>query len=130
MRVAQRDRLVVVGGRRILLAEDDDAIRLLLTDLLGEAGYEVAAVRNASEALDRALSWKPDLVILDRLMPGGDGTAFAVEYARTDGPRAPIVALCAAIDAAAWASEIGASAYISKPFDIDALLATIAGQLR
>ncbi len=44
-------------------------------------------------------------------------------------PRAPIVVLCAAIDAQAWAESIRAAAFIVKPFDIDTLLATVAAQL-
>lgn len=117
------------GGKRILLAEDDDAIRQLVTDLLTEAGYDVSQARNGTEALERVAVWRPDLILLDQRMPGSDGTEFARGYEKTRPPRAPIIALCAAIDAEAWARSIGAAAYLVKPFDIDTLFATVAAQL-
>lgn len=123
------DSLVAVGGKKVLLAEDDDAIRQLVTDVLTDAGYDVAAARNAPEALERAAVWRPDLILLDQAMPGGGGTEFASEYARSRGRRAKIVGLCAAIDAEAWAASIGAATCITKPFDIDTLLATVREQL-
>jgi CheY-like chemotaxis protein len=118
-----------VGGKRILLVEDDAAIRQLVTDILTEAGYEVAQARSTPEALERAAVWRPDLILLDKSMPGG-GTAFATAYATKRARRAPIVALSAAIDAETWARSIGAATYIAKPFDIDTLLTTVAEQLR
>jgi CheY-like chemotaxis protein len=119
-----------MGAKRILLAEDDDAIRQLVTDLLTDAGYEVAPAVNAREALERAVVWRPDLILLDKSMPGGGGTEFAIAYAKAPTWRAPIIGLCAAIDAETWAASIGAAAIIAKPFDIDALLSTVAEQLR
>jgi DNA-binding response OmpR family regulator len=128
--IPRSDSVVAVGGKRILLAEDDDAILQLVTDVLTDAGYEVAQARDRSEALERAAVWRPDLILLDKSMPGG-GTEFAKEYGKDRTARkAPIVALSAAIDAEKWAASIGAATYIAKPFDIDTLLATIAEQLR
>jgi DNA-binding response OmpR family regulator len=126
--IPRSDSVLAVGGKRILLAEDDDAILQLVTDVLTDAGYEVAQARSGSEALERAAVWRPDLILLDKSMPGG-GTAFAIAY-RTERTRAPIVGLSAAIDAESWAASIGAATYIAKPFDIDTLLSTVAEQLR
>jgi CheY-like chemotaxis protein len=127
--IALRDTVLAMEGKRILVAEDDDAIRQLVVDVLTDAGYAVTAARDGGEALARLTQADPDLVLLDQLMPGTDGTAFASAYARLRSSRAPIVALCASVDAPAWAAEIGAAAVITKPFDIDTLLATVAGQL-
>lgn len=114
---------------RILVVEDDDAIRALVVDLLSDAGYDVRQARGGREALARAREAPPELILLDRLMPEGDGTSFTRAYASLPGPRAPIVGLCASADSAAWAAEIGAAALITKPFDIDAIVATVAAQL-
>lgn len=118
-----------MSGKRILLVEDDPAIRQLVTDLLADAGYEVTAASTGREGIDRATVVRPDLILLDKLMPQGDGSWFAAEYARIGGRRAPIIALCAAREGPEWARSIGAAAFVLKPFDIDALLGTIREQL-
>jgi DNA-binding response OmpR family regulator len=127
--IPRSDSVLAVGGKRILLAEDDEAILQLVTDVLTEAGYEVAQARDTWEALERAAVWRPDLILLDKSMPGG-GTVFANEYTKERAPRARIVGLSAAIDAEGWAASIGAATYIAKPFDIETLLSTVAEQLR
>lgn len=114
---------------RILVVEDDDAIRALVADLLSDAGYDVRQARGGREALARAREAAPELILLDRLMPEGDGTSFARAYASLPGPHSPIVGLCASADGAEWAAEIGAAALITKPFDIEAIVATVAAQL-
>ncbi len=118
------------GRKRVLIVEDDDAIRQLVSDLLSEAGYEVQTATGGKEGLDRAKKTPPDLILLDRVMPEGDGTTFATTYARTRGKRAPIVALCAARDVEGWARAIGAVAHVVKPFDIEDLLDTVARHAR
>jgi DNA-binding response OmpR family regulator len=116
-------------GKRILLVEDDPAIRQLVSDLLVDEGYEVLAATNGKQGLDLAAASRPDLILLDKLMPHGDGTHFATEYRKADTAGAPIVALCAARDGREWAESIGAAAFVVKPFDIDALLETVQRQL-
>ena len=59
-------------------------------------------------------------------MADGDGTFFAKGYAALRGRHAPIVGLCAAREAEEWAREVGLATLVTKPFDIDELLATIA----
>jgi CheY-like chemotaxis protein len=59
-------------------------------------------------------------------MPGADGTTFAVGYADSAPPLAPIIALCASRDGEEWSAAIGAAALVTKPFDIDDLLGAIA----
>jgi DNA-binding response OmpR family regulator len=115
--------------RKILLVEDDDAIRALIQDLLAEAGYDVSEARSGNEGLARVGEVKPDLILLDKLMPDGDGTSFARGYRATRGPHAPIIALCAAADALAWSAQIGAAAFIGKPFDIEDLIATVKAEI-
>jgi DNA-binding response OmpR family regulator len=117
------------GPRKILLVEDDDAIRALIVDVLDEAGFAVHPARSGNDGLARVKDIGPDLIILDKLMPDGDGTTFAREYRARRGPHAPIIALSAAADAGDWATQIGAAAYVGKPLDIEDLLATVKGVL-
>ena len=116
-------------SRRILLVEDDEAIRALVYEVLLDGGYDVHQARSGNEGLARVTEIRPDLILLDKLMPDGDGTAFAREYRARKGPHAPIVALSAAADAADWAGQIGAAAYVGKPLDIDDLLGVVKAGL-
>ena len=118
-----------VGARRVLIVEDDEAIRALVREVLQEGGYEVHDARSGNEGLLRAKELRPHLILLDKLMPDGDGTAFARAYRVTKGPHAPIVALSAAADAGDWAAQIGAAAYVGKPLDIDDLLRVVKEEL-
>ncbi len=112
-----------------MLVEDDEAIRQLIVEILADAGYEVIAATNGRDGLRRVAVWRPDLILLDKLMPESDGTMFAREYRATDGPHAPIVAMCAARDGREWSDEIGAASFVIKPFDIDMLLDAVRAQL-
>jgi DNA-binding response OmpR family regulator len=118
-----------MGGKRILLVEDDAAIRQLVSDLLTDSGYQVVPARSGREGLERVKDARPDLILLDKLMPDGDGTAFATGYRKMRGRRAPIIALCAARDGREWAESIGAATYIVKPFDIDDVLRAVREHL-
>jgi signal transduction histidine kinase/CheY-like chemotaxis protein len=125
---AERAMPDVRTGGRILVVEDDPDIRSLVIETLRAAGHEVLGARDGAEGLEVARRERPDLLIVDKLMPRMDGTAFVSEYRATDGS-APIVALCAARDAPQWASSIGAAAYVGKPFDLDELERVIDVQL-
>ncbi len=111
--------------RKVLIVEDDEAIRALVHDLLEDAGYDVHEARSGRDGIERVRAVRPDLILLDKLMPDGDGTAFAREYHAARGPHAPIVALSAAADASDWATQIGAAAYLGKPLDIDELVRVV-----
>ena len=71
----------------------------------------------------------PRLILLDMRMPVMDGWSFAAAYQALPGHHAPICVMTAAPDAAAHAAEIGAAAVLSKPFELDTLLATVAQYL-
>ena len=118
-----------MGGKRVLLVEDDAAIRELVTDVLSDEGYDVTAATSGADGIVKAEEVKPDLILLDKLMPRGDGTWFATEYRKVRGGTAPIIALCAAREGPEWARSIGAAAFIVKPFDIEALLSVVEATL-
>jgi CheY-like chemotaxis protein len=110
---------------RVLVVDDDPDILRLVREVLRDAGSTVLVAENGEEALRVVADVRPQLIILDKLMPVMDGTTFAAAY-RQRADAAPIVALCAARDAADWAASIGAVGYLAKPFDVEQLIATVA----
>ena len=107
----------VKSGGRVLVVEDDIEIRSLLLEALRGFGHEALGARNGRDGLAIADRERPDLIIVDKLMPEMDGTEFSRQYRARDGS-APLVAFCASRDAAEWAASIGAVASITKPFDL------------
>jgi two-component system chemotaxis response regulator CheY len=116
--------------RRVLLVEDDAAIREMVVLALRDEGYAVQVAADGATALHLLAAQPPDVILLDMRMPGTDGWAFAAQYAQQAGVRAPIIVLTAARDAARRAGEIGAAGYLAKPFDLEALLDVVAGHTR
>ncbi len=113
------------SGRSLLVVEDDADIREALDGLLSMEGFRVAGCSNGREALDwlRA-SPKPDIILLDLMMPIMDGWQFRV--AQKDDPElATIPVLALSADSTAKAAAIDAEAYLKKPVDYDTLIATI-----
>ncbi len=113
------------SGRTLLVVEDDADIREALDGLLSMEGFRVTGCSNGREALDwLRMSPKPDLILLDLMMPVMDGWQFRV--AQKDDPELstiPVLALSA--DSTAKAAAIDAEAYLKKPVDYDTLIATI-----
>ncbi|MBC8132589.1 MAG: response regulator, partial [Deltaproteobacteria bacterium] len=114
------------GKRRVLVVEDESAIRESLGDLLKEEGYEVSFAENGKQALSRLRSGVclPDIIVLDLRMPVMDGWEFRA--IQKDDPALgliPVVAVSA--DRSAPAVAISAQAYLNKPLDVSTLLRTI-----
>ncbi len=117
--------------RCILIAEDDEAIRELLADLLRGAGYEVRAAADGRAALESLLSYPPDLALLDVNMPEIDGFRLLKMMAR-ECPGTPSIILTAHGEEKERVKglELGADDYVVKPFSSAELLARIAAVLR
>jgi two-component system, chemotaxis family, chemotaxis protein CheY len=107
---------------RILLIDDDEAIREFVSMALGDEGYEIITAANGAAALDLIERHPPSLILLDMRMPILDGWSFAEFYRQRPGPHAPIIMLTAAQDAADCAAQIDADGFLAKPFDLSALL--------
>ena len=114
-------------GQRILIVDDEAAVADLIEAVLVGEGYTVAIARDGIQGILLARDWKPDLVLMDVMLPGIDGTT-AIRRLKNDPATAdlPIVAMSAGRTIRRQSSELSdADAALSKPFDIEALLAQI-----
>ena len=115
-------------AKRILVVEDDEKSRRLLTDVLGYHGYEVAAVESGEEGLQRARTRLPDAALLDIQLPGISGFDVLAELRSwTDGERVPVVAVTASVmdHDRKRILAAGFDAYVAKPVNIRELLQTL-----
>jgi CheY-like chemotaxis protein len=107
----------------ILVIDDDPAILDLIAQVLLEEGYEVLAVSNGQTAVDLARKVRPHLILLDLMMPQMNGWQVTDVLKADPQTRAiPILLLSARRDMARTANELGVTAYLEKPFDLDDLL--------
>lgn len=116
---------------RILLIEDELAMRHALEDALSAEGYRVLTAVDGPSGLDRARREQPDLILLDVMLPGLDGFAVAAELRRT-GLKSPILLLTAkgGVDDRVTGLDAGADDYLAKPFHPQELLARVRALLR
>ncbi|WP_437625429.1 response regulator [Sorangium sp. So ce321] len=116
---------------RILLCEDQDAIRRMIEALVGASGHEVVGVGTGPEAVERALTEPFDVLLLDLMLPGSmDGFEVCARLRADPGTSSlPIVVISALDDpdARARAEQLGATAYYAKPFRPLELLELIGG---
>jgi two-component system chemotaxis response regulator CheY len=113
---------------RVLVVEDEDTVGDIITDVLADAGFSVRRARNGREGLTVLGQWLPRVILLDLMMPVMDGWAFRAAQRRLGGPEAavPVIVLSGARDVKARAGELQAVAAISKPFDLDDIVAAVA----
>lgn len=110
--------------RRILVVDDNKAIRDSLVDALGDEGFDVTCVDNGHAALESVRKALPSLVLLDLMMPDWDGATVAQRLAEA-GCRAPIIVVSADRSGEARARAMGAVGFLPKPFDLPSLLRLI-----
>jgi len=112
---------------RVLVVDDETTLRDLIADALREPGYEVQTAANGVEALALLHRWLPDVIVLDLMMPRLDGTGFS-ELLRVnpDFAHLPVLLVTAAYGAEAAAQQVGARAWLSKPFELDHLVQKVA----
>jgi CheY-like chemotaxis protein len=113
----------------VLVVEDDDAIRSLVAEVLQDDGYAVREATNGAEALEVLREARPDLIVLDLMMPVMDGWTFVSECQRMDWcGEVPILVTSASHDLPRTAEqlrEMGVRTCLAKPFDVDGLLALV-----
>src|SRR3989449_10376786 len=116
---------------RILIIEDELPMRTALKDCLEAEGYRVLTAADGESGLQRALAEKPDLILLDIMLPRLDGFALCAELRRLADP-VPILMLTAKgqVEDRVTGLNAGADDYLVKPFSTEELLARVRALLR
>jgi two-component system, OmpR family, response regulator len=116
---------------RILVVDDEPSIVDLLREALRFAGFQVTSADNGHDAVRLARQQRPDLLVLDVMMPGYDGFDV-VRRLRSEGDRIPVLFLTArdATQDAVAGLTVGADDYVTKPFSLGELVARIRAVLR
>ena len=116
--------------KTILIVDDNPSVRTLVREYLTEQGFRVVTADNGQNALYTARSEKPDLILLDVMMPEMDGYQFISAYRKEND--VPIILLTAKLEETdkVLGLELGADDYITKPFGMRELLARIRAVLR
>jgi two-component system OmpR family response regulator len=120
-----------VTGETLLLVDDEDNLRSMLEAALRHSGYEVHPVADGRAALDAVPEVRPDLIVLDVMLPDLDGFAVC-QRLRSTGDRTPVLFLTArdATEDKVRGLTMGGDDYLVKPFSLDELVARISAVLR
>ncbi|HVR39996.1 MAG TPA: response regulator [Thermoanaerobaculia bacterium] len=114
----------------ILVVDDDQPIRLLMRSLLNEFGFEPILAGNGDEAIEAARTRRPDLMLLDKNMPGTSGEdVIRTLRAEPDCATLPILLLTGDPVDPAELALLGANGWVQKPFDVMALVEKIRATL-
>jgi DNA-binding response OmpR family regulator len=113
----------------ILVVDDEPEIVQFIGEALEDEGYEVTTAADGEEAVELAARDKPDLVVLDMMLPRLDGQGVASEIQRLYG-QVPILLITADSHAPEKAQRMGAYDYLRKPFDLDQLVSSVQERLR
>ncbi|MGH7714591.1 MAG: response regulator transcription factor [Vulcanimicrobiaceae bacterium] len=117
-------------GARVLVVDDEVAIRELLEYGLAQAGFEVRSARDGRAALEAVRSWTPEVIILDVMLPEVDGFTLLPALRRlTDVPILMLSAKTATAEKITGLSR-GADDYLAKPFELEELVARLHSALR
>jgi signal transduction histidine kinase len=112
--------------RRVLVVDDEAAIRTALGDLFALEGYECRVAADGREALDQLSGWDADLIVLDLMMPTMDGWAFRREQQSEPAvSEIPVVVMSAHQSDDARDAQLAPAAVIMKPFELDAMVSTV-----
>ena len=125
-----RQSIIGLMSARILVVDDDAALAEMLSMVLQGEGFLIEHAYDGLEALERFRSYRPDLVLLDLMLPGLDGIGVCEEIRAESG--VPIIMLTARTDTrdVVRGLEVGADDYVVKPFNPAELIARIRARLR
>ena len=120
-----------MSAHHLLLVDDEDNLRTMLTAALRHHGFEVTALSSGREALTQLPAVQPDLMLLDVMMPDLDGFEVCRRL-RAEGVRTPVLFLTArdGTEDTVRGLTIGGDDYLTKPFSLDELVARVTAVLR
>jgi len=122
-RVVEAAAASATDTRLVLIVEDEDSIREVIRDVLEDRGFRVTSARNGAEALRLLDTVRPDVLVLDLLMPVMHGWDFMESYVdKTDGQAIPIVVVSVNPALPRSFNRFGVRQVVSKPFDVDVLI--------
>ena len=109
---------------KILVVDDAPEISILMEDILSPLGFEVDSAPSAERALEKIRKSKPDLILLDVMMPGKDGYEFCADLKTSDFRKIPVIFVSVKRDKSEIEKglKLGAADYVTKPFDPDDLV--------
>jgi two-component system OmpR family response regulator len=126
--------LVPVNGAKLLLVDDEDNLRSMLEAALRHSGFEVHPAANGRDAIEAVAEVKPDLVVLDVMLPDLDGFEVTRRLRQNEGAgtRVPIIFLTAKDTTAdkIQGLRLGSDDYVTKPFSIEELIERVKAVLR
>lgn len=120
-----------MNSHKILIVDDQNGIRVLLTEVFSSEGYKTYQAANGKLAIELVKKEAPDLVLLDMKIPGMDGLEILKHIKKID-PQVKVIMMTAygELDMIKEASDSGALMHFTKPFDIDELRAAVNMELR
>ncbi len=112
--------------KRVLVVDDDRDTRELLVQVLEGDGYRASAAENGEQALLEAKGERPDVILLDLMMPGMTGLEFREHQMREPSiSEVPVIVLSSYADIAADVADLHAAAYLRKPLQIEQILSAV-----
>jgi CheY-like chemotaxis protein len=123
--------LLETSVKRILIVEDDPIIQSLIVEFLSDEGFDMLAAADGRTGVDLARQERPDLILMDLMLPVVDGMSATRTLKRDPGTRPiPIIAISAGTNLRVHAEHLPADSVVGKPFDLDTLLAAVTVQLQ
>lgn len=110
---------------RVLVVDDEPDLRALYSVNLSEAGHEVIMASNGAEGLDVLTRERPDVILVDLMMPVMDGYEFLQNLRKMPEHRRTPVIVVSAIATGGFSKKLGASGFVAKPFDADELISAV-----
>ncbi len=127
----ERQKRMFSTKQRILIVDDEDDLRHLLTHLLSEAGYDIKSASDGQEAISMLKKEKFDLTLLDIQMPSVNGIQV-LKFIKENSPKTKAIMLTGYADLkhAMEAKEFGARDFIGKPYKLEDILSTVERVLK